>query len=198
MLNPNFVFFGIFLMCVGGFSYLRDTIKGKIQPNRVSWFMWCLAPLIAFAAEVKQGVGIQSLATFIVGFVPLLVFISSFINKKAIWKLEKIDFICGILSLIGLSMWWITKIGNIAIFFSILADGLASIPTIIKSYQHPESENDLPYLFTVVNALIALLIIKEWNFQHYAFQLYLFIVYIFLFMLIRFKMGKKLSKLFSK
>jgi hypothetical protein len=184
-------------MCIGGLSYIIDTIKGKIQPNRVSWLIWCLAPFIAFIAEIQQGVGIQSLATFIVGFIPFLIFIASFINKKAYWKLNRLDLVCGLLSLIGLCLWMITQVGNIAIFFCILSDGLAAVPTIYKSYDHPESENDLIYFSTFANAGIALLTIKQWNFQTYAFPTYLFIVFIFLFILIRFKLGKVITKTFK-
>jgi len=84
MLHPNFVFLGIFINFLGALIYIRDTLKGKIQPNKISWGIWAVAPLIAFAAEVKQGVGVQSLATFMVGFTPLLIFIASFFNKKII------------------------------------------------------------------------------------------------------------------
>jgi len=190
MLNPNFIYVGIFLQSLGGLSYFIGTVKGKVQPNKVSWFLWSLAPLIAFVAEIKQGVGIQALATFIVGFVPLIIFLASFLNKKAEWKIAKLDVVCGALSILGLVLWLITQVGNIAIFFSIVADGLASIPTIIKSYYEPESENDLVYLFGVVNAGIALLVIKNWNFQHYAFPVYLIILCSILVLLIRFKLGK--------
>jgi hypothetical protein len=184
-------------MCVGGLSYIIDTVNGKIQPNRVSWLIWCLAPFIAFIAEIQQGVGIQSLATFIVGFIPILVFIATFVNKKAVWKLNQIDLICGFLSVVGLSLWLMTKVGNLAIFFSILADGLASIPTIIKSYYHPESESISTYLCVVINAGFALLIIRDWNFQNYAFPTYLFIVFTFISILIRFKLGKVITKTFK-
>lgn len=194
MLNPNFVLIGVFAQAVGGFSYLVDTVKGKIQPNRVSWFLWALAPMIAFAAEIKQGVGIQSLTTFIVGFVPLCIFIASFVNKKAEWKLRKLDFICGTLSLLGLILWYVTKVGNIAILFSILADGLAYIPTIVKSYHHPESENIKVYFLGLLNPVIALLTIKIWNFQTYGFPLYIFIADLITTVLIQFKLGKILSK----
>lgn len=30
---------------IGGASaYIRDTLKGTTKPNRVSWFLWALAP----------------------------------------------------------------------------------------------------------------------------------------------------------
>jgi hypothetical protein len=193
MINPNFVIIGVIVQFIGGMSYLVDTVKGKIKPNKVSWLLWSIAPLVAFAAELKQGVGIQSLATFIVGFVPLLVFIASFFNRKAEWKIRTLDIICGGLSVLGLVLWYITKVGNVAIFFSIIADGLAAIPTIVKSYYEPETENDLVYLLGIVNAGIGVLAISTWNFEHYGFPLYLLLVNTILTLLIRYKIGKRIN-----
>ena len=187
------MFLGVGLQFIGGLTYLIDTVKGKIKPNKISWLLWSIAPLIAFFAEIKQGVGVQAFTTFIVGFVPLLVFLASFVNKQAEWKLSRFDLVCGALSLAGLALWLMTKVGNIAIFFSIMADGLAAVPTIIKSYKEPETENDLVYLFGVVNAGIGLLAIETWNFQHYAFPLYLVILCSILVLLIRFKLGELLT-----
>ncbi len=190
MINQNFIYLGVLLNIIGASSYLIDTVKGKIKPNRVSWFIWMLAPLIAFAAEVKQGVGIASLATFVVGFMPLLVLIGSFLNKKSEWKINSFDLICGLLSVIGIILWMITRVGNVAIFFSILADGLASVPTVVKSYHHPETENDHVFMFQIANAGIALLTIKSWSFQNWGFPAYLLINGVVLTALIRFKLGK--------
>ena len=191
MINSNFVIIGAIIQFLGCVSYFIDTIKGKVQPNRVSWLMWSIAPLIAFAAELKQGVGILSLTTFIVGFCPLIIFIASFVNKKAEWKLTKFDLICGVLSVLGLILWLVTRVGNIAIFFSILADGLAALPTIVKSYKEPETENDLPFTLGVVNSVIGIFAIKDWNFQSYSFPVYLLFVNLIIAILIRFKIGKR-------
>lgn len=196
MISPNFVILGVIIQSVGGIGYFLDTIKGRVQPNKVSWLLWAIAPLVAFAAELSQGVGIQSLTTFIVGFIPLIVFIASFTNKKAEWKLGKLDVICGVFSFLGIILWFVTKSGNVAILFSIIADGLAAVPTIIKSYSHPESENHLIYTLGVVNAGIGLLAIQSWNFEHWGFPAYLLGVSLILAVLIGFKLGK--SKLFNK
>lgn len=184
---------GVLIQSIGGIGYFLDTIRGKIQPNKVSWLLWAIAPLIAFAAEVSQGVGIHSLATFIVGFIPLIIFFATFVNKKATWRLSKFDIICGVLSVAGLAMWAITRAGNIAIFFAILADGLAAVPTLVKSYKEPLSESSLIYGLGVINAGIALLAISNWNFEHYAFPLYLFVIGAVLYLLIQFKLGKVIS-----
>lgn len=133
--------------------------------------------------------------TFIVGFNPLLIFIASFVNKKAEWKLGSFDFICGALSLIGLLLWYVTKVGDIAILFGIVADGLAALPTIVKSYYYPKTENSWAYLGAAISALLTLLTIDIWNFAHYGFPAYILIVALGIFILVQFKMGKRLSKL---
>ena len=195
MINENFIYLGLLLNSIASIDYIIDTVKGKVKPNRVTFFLWALAPFIAFASEVKQGVGIQSLLAFVVGFWPLLTLLASFVNKKAVWKITRFDIICGLLSTIGLILWLITKVGNIAIIFSIVADGLAALPTIKKSYFFPESENGRIYSSGAVYAGITLLTIKIWNFPHYAFPMYLFLVNILLATLIQFDFKKLLKKI---
>ncbi len=194
MIDERFVILGVLLNFAGSIGYAISTVKGVTKPNRVTWFIWALAPIIAFAAEIKQGVGLASLTTFMFGFGPLLIFLSSFVNKKAYWKLSKLDVICGILSLAGLLLWGLTRVGNIAIFFSIIADGLAAIPTITKSYTNPETENYQAYFFAAISAAIALATIKVWNFAHFGFPLYALLVCALLTILIKFEVGKILSQ----
>lgn len=192
MINDNFVFLGVAIFAFGSIGYFLGTLKGKVKPNRVTWLIWALAPLIAFAAQVKEGVGIhQSLLTFTVGFIPLLILGASFINKKSYWKIGKLDIICGTLSLLGLLLWQITGTGLIAIFFAIIADGLAAFPTVIKSIKFPETENWILYFANAISAGITLLTIKIWNFETFAFPLYIFLLTLLLAALIKFKIGKR-------
>lgn len=149
------------------------------------------APMIAFAAQLKQGVGLSSLMTFTVGFSPIIIFFASFLNKKAAWKIYKFDLICGVFSLAGLILWAYTQVGNLAILFSIISDGLAGIPTIIKAYKYPETENYHAYLFAGIAAVITLLTINQWDFAHYSFPVYIFLFNLIAFPLIKFKLGKK-------
>jgi hypothetical protein len=190
MINQNFVIVGAIIATAGSISYLIDTLKGKVKPNRVSFLLWSLAPLIAFFAEIKQGVGIQALMTFIVGFLPLTIFISSFVNKKAVWNLTGFDLICGALSIVGLVLWFITKSGNIAIIFSILADALAAIPTVVKSFNYPETESAWPYFASTISAILTLLTVTVWNLANIAFPLYIVLITLVIFSLVQFKLGK--------
>lgn len=197
MINQNFVIVGAIIATVGSLSYLIDTLKGKVKPNRVSFLLWSLAPLIAFFAEIKQGVGIQALMTFTVGILPLTIFIASFVNKKAVWNLTRFDSICGALSIVGLVLWYITKSGNIAIIFSILADALAAMPTVVKSFNYPETESAWPYLASTISAILTLLTVTVWNIANIAFPLYIVLITLVIFSLVQFKLGKRIRFLFG-
>lgn len=174
MLNENFVYLGAVFMLLADLSYVVNTLKGNIKPNKVSFLLWSLIPFIAFSAEVKQGVGIASLMTLSLGLGTLMIFVASFFNKKAQWKITGFDLVCGALSILGLILWYLTKIGLLAILFSILADFLAAIPTYRKAFFFPETERYPAYLATSFNALIALLTLKQWSFAGFGFPLYSF------------------------
>jgi hypothetical protein len=186
MLDPRFIILGAIVQLWGVVSYAASTLKGKTRPNRVSWLMWTAAPLIAFAAELSQHVGLQSLMTFVVGFGPALVLAASFLDRKAYWNVTNFDLACGIMSALAVALWLITRVGNVAILLSILADLLASIPTIIKSYQFPHTEHSGPFTAGIVNAGITLLTINTWNFATAAFPLYIFLANILIASLIKF------------
>lgn len=194
MLDQHFVILGAIIASVGSVSYLIDTLKGKVKPNRVSFLLWSLAPLIAFVAEIQQGVGIQALMTFVVGFFPLTIFIASFVNKKSEWRLHAFDLVCGALSLVGLILWYITKSGNIAILLSIVADGFAALPTVVKAFKYPETENALPYFTSMISATFTLLTVKVWNFPNIGFPIYIEGVSLVIFSLVQFKPGELFSR----
>jgi hypothetical protein len=78
-----------------------------------------------------------------VGFNPFLTFLTSFVNKKAYWKITRLDLACGVLAIGGLVLWKMTDTPNLAISFGILADAIAGIPTVIKSFQEPETETPI-------------------------------------------------------
>lgn len=193
MISDKFIIFGVLVQLWGCLVYARDTLAGTTKPNRVTWFLWFLAPTIAFAAEVNKGVGLISLMTLSVGLGPLIVLTASFASKKAYWRLHWTDYFCGFLSLLGLALWLIFREGNIAIVLNIAADFSAAAPTLVKSFKHPETESVEAYWVAIFNAGITLLAIKTWNVAHYGFPVYIFLVNIAFVAFIKFKLGLKLQ-----
>ena len=175
MIDVWFVILGALIILTGNAAYARDTVRGNTQPNRVSWMLWALAPMIAFAAEVVQGVGLNAVLALAVGVGPLLVVAASFLDPKAYARVTPFDAACGVLSLIALGAWAVTGRGNLAILLSILADFLAAVPTIRKAYRYPHTEHAIAFLSGVAGATITLLTIKpeDWGFASAAFPAYI-------------------------
>lgn len=175
MIDPRFAILGALIILTGNAAYARDTVRGNTQPNRVSWGLWALAPMIAFAAEVVQGVGLNAVLTLAVGVGPLLVVAASYLDPKAYARVTPFDAGCGVLSLIALAAWAATGRGNVAILLSILADFLAAIPTIRKAYRYPHTEHAIAFLSGVAGSAITLLTIKasDWGFASVAFPAYI-------------------------
>lgn len=192
MLDPHFVILGAVINILGEISYIVHTIQGKTRPNRVTWFLFAFAPLIAFMAELSEGVGIQSLQTFIVGFGPLMIFLASFVNRKSVWQITPFDIICGCISVAALILWLLTNEGVIAVALSIAADGFAAIPTIVKAWKVPESESSLIFLLAAINAAITLLTFDHITFIGVGFATYILLTCILLYVLVHFRAGPRL------
>lgn len=176
MLNPNFIILAVALNLIGCTGYVVETIKGRTKPNRVSWFLWALAPLIAFSAQRTEGVGVSSVMTFMVGFSPLVIFLASFVNRNAYWQVTRLDIVCGVVSLVALGLWLLTRTGTVAIALSIAADALAAVPTILKSWKQPETEDYRIYLYAIVSAVITLLTVRSWDFATCGFPVYILLL----------------------
>ncbi len=183
------ILLGIFINGIGTAQYIILTLKGKIKPNKVTFFIWSIAPFVAFLAQTAKGVGVQTLMTLSVSIFPLSIFLISFVNKKSYWKITKIDLFCGLLSLLGLLLWFLMKEANLAILFSLFSEALATLPTMIKAYSYPETENPLPWLASVISGLLTLATLASYTFENSAFPI-LYTVEMFLIFLFSFKNKK--------
>ncbi|MCA9331408.1 hypothetical protein KC968_00535 [Candidatus Saccharibacteria bacterium] len=195
MINEKFVLVGAVLNILGSATYALNTVKGKTKPNRVTWFLWAMAPLIAVSAQWSEGVTWAALMTFMVGFGPLVIFLSSFVNRQAYWKITKLDIFCGAISLLALILWFVTGQGLVALVFSILSDLVAGIPTLVKAFNEPETEHHSVFRNGAISAFITILTIQEWSFVNYGFALYILLICLTLYVLIRFKVGKNYFKI---
>ena len=174
------------LILLGGAGYLAGTLKGTTTPNRVTWFLWSLAPFVAFAGEVDKGVGLVAITTIMMGVNSLLVFLASFLNRRSVWQIGRLDIACGLLSLGGLILWHVSREGNWAILLAIAADGLAAVPTAVKVHRAPATEDARAYLLWTLGSGVPLFTLRTWDFASAAFPVYLLGVNLVLFVLIRF------------
>ena len=171
------------LSVAGSIPYLRDMLKGKTKPNRVTWGLWAFVPLIATGAALAADADPwATLRIFMTGVGPILIFFTSFFVAQSYWKLTKFDYSCGLLSLVALGAWLLADSPVLAILLAALADLLATLPTLIKSWKFPETETILTYFIGLFTASIIIPAIPVWNIENSAFQIYSLIANVALFL----------------
>ena len=137
MLPPQIVYITVVVSLIGASFYIRNILKGKTRPNFVSWFFWMLAPFVGVFLQLKAGAGLSVLPVFMAGFIPFLVLVASVLKRNAYWKITFFDVACGIFAFVALILWILTQNTALSILFAILADALASVPTLVKTYKFP-------------------------------------------------------------
>jgi len=184
MLGDEYMVVAIILRLAAGLGYLVATWRRIVQPNPVSWLLWGLTPLIAFLAQVQDGVTPQAWAVFTLGVGPLLVFAVS-VTRKTRWRVTRFDALCGVSAVAGIALWQLTSNPGIALLFSIIADILASVPTLAKAYEAPRSERSLPYLASMASMIVILARTSGPQLVDYAFPLYILSINTAIFSVVR-------------
>ena len=143
---PKYVYILFVIVAFFGLlPYIKQIISKKVRPNLVGWAMWSLAPLIAFAAQIKNGGGIETITTLSVGLVPLIVIVAALLAHSYVKQYTTTDAACFVFAVTGLILWRITKQPDLAIAFSIAADLFAGVPTMLHAYRKPLEENHWPF-----------------------------------------------------
>ena len=161
---------------MAGGGYLISTLRGKAKPNIVSWSLWSLTALIAFAAQICKGGGSEALVTLAIAFGPLAVIAVAVLKGAQSLTLTRLDVWCLSLAIAGIILWIRTKDPLLALLMSIVADILASIPTVVKSYLTPQTESAAAYSLSIISMIVTLLTIRQWNVMSWAFPLYILVI----------------------
>lgn len=164
--------YAVFLQFIATIEYAVLTLKGQVAPNRVSWALWATTGITASFAMWSQGFNLAGVVIFASGFFPLLVLICSFVGK-GIWDIKKFDYVCGAFSVAAILLWILTKNPLLAVIFAIIADSLASLPTLRKMLLAPDTEAIATYMAGGIMAAISAVSIENWTPVEYLFPLYL-------------------------
>ncbi len=164
------------IQLLGDLVYVRNTLLGKSQPNRITFFLGALVPTIAIMIGKSVGEGWGLLPIAMVGLGPLLIFIVSFLNPKAYWKLGLFDYVSGVLAILAFVMWIYFRQADVAVVFAILSDVFIWLPTLVKAWKYPETETGIGYAVAVPNATIGVIILQSYNFTHSGFLFYTILI----------------------
>ncbi len=151
------------LALIGNISYLRDIISSKIHPHPYTWFVWSIVSMTTFFGGLAKGAGIGALPTGVAEGFTIIIFLFSlkFINKAG--HIRPIDNYFLAAALIGLVPWAMTKDPTISVVIVVLIDIIAFIPTLRKTWRHPETERPMLYRMNVLRHILTLFSLEAYN-----------------------------------
>ncbi len=149
------------LSLVGYIPYLLTTVRGNTRPNKATWFIWTVVGgLLAFSylAEGDQNSIWLPLGYFLG---PLITAIVSIRYGYSEWS--KLDKVCIVVAMISVIPWILSKNATFTLLINVLIDATGAIPTVIKSYREPETEDFTAWLIFFIANTIQLFAISHWN-----------------------------------
>lgn len=150
------------LTFVAYIPYYRDILESKTHPHVYSWSLWSLLTILLVGLQIKGGAGPATWVTAAAGLLCIgVVFLSLKNGKKDITKSDKI---VALLSLMAMGFWLIADQPVVSIVLVIIADALAFIPTIRKSWYKPYSETLSLYITNALRFFLTLAAVETYTF----------------------------------
>lgn len=159
------------LALVGYVPYIISILRNKTQPNRATWFIWTIVGgLLAFSFFAE---GDPKAVWLPIGYFigPLIVAILSLRYGYATWT--RIDTLCLTAALISIIPWILSKDATITLLINVFIDAAGAIPTLIKTYSEPETEDFTAWLIFFIANTLQLFAMTEWNLAA-TYPIYLF------------------------
>lgn len=151
----------VLLTFVAYATYYRDILKGQTRPHIYSWSLWGLLTVLIVALQILGGAGPSTWVTASAGLLCVGVVILSLKNGKR--YITKSDTVVALLSLLAIVFWLVIKQPVASIILVVIADLLAFIPTVRKSWNHPETETLSLYAITTVRFGLAFFAIENYT-----------------------------------
>lgn len=163
------------LLALGSFiPYVITTLQGTTRPNRVTWWIWTLQGWILTSTYYLSGgehtIWLPLADTILVTVVALL----SFRYGEA--GHTRIDTISLMGAGISILLWVTLGSPLTALYFGILVSLMGAVPTIVKTYRAPETENSLSWGIFSVAATINLFALPVVLSAENVYPLYLLLI----------------------
>ncbi len=155
--------------------YIKDILHGTTRPNIFSFALWEMLLLISALAQFSSGSSYS--IVFIIGDLigtGLVVLLCLF--GYGYGKYGKLEWACTALAVAAIVSWQITALPVLAIVFAVVADALAAIPTVVKTFKDPWSEAPAQWLLIAFASVLAISSTTIFDLPNTIFPAYLFLV----------------------
>ncbi len=161
---PVTEFFGalaVFAMVCSRGNYFRSIFQGKTKPHAFSWFIWGTISSIGFAAQVAEGAGPGSWARGFAAATCFMLVIVALMRGKN--NIKRSDWVTFFVSLAAIPLWVATKTPVWSVILVCIIDTLGYYPTVRKSWEKPDEEAALSYIFSACGAFFSILALEHYT-----------------------------------
>jgi hydrogenase/urease accessory protein HupE len=151
------------IFLIGDIPYLRDTVKGVTQPQRVTWGVVTILNLIGtlnqWASGADNSLWLFAAATFATG----AIFVASL--KHGVGGHSKQDIVAIVISMIGIGLWLVFDSPLLSILATMIVAIISLAPSFVKAKKDPNSETRISWLIGTISALMSAVSVGELNWQ---------------------------------
>lgn len=151
----------VILTFIAYIPYYRDILKGKTHPHVYSWSLWGLLTVLIVALQIKGGAGPSTYVTASAGLLCIGVVVLGL--KHGNKDITRSDTFVALLSLVAIGFWLIADQPVVSIILVVIADLLAFIPTIRKSWHKPFTETLSLYTTNTLRFVLALAAVEQFT-----------------------------------
>ena len=149
------------LAVAGNLPYIRDAFKRRVKPHPFTWLVWTIVSAVVVFGQIAEGAGIGALPAAVAGAFTTIIFLFSLqYGFKYVQKSDKYYLAA---ALLGIIPWLVFKNPTISVIIAVSIDLIAFVPTLRKTYLHPETETPILYGSNVLRHILTLFSLQAYN-----------------------------------
>jgi hypothetical protein len=146
---------------IGNVPYLLDIFHKRVKPHPYTWLIWTIVSGVTFFGQVAAGGGVGAIPTAASEIFTVIIFLFSL--QYGFKNIARTDTYFLIAALLGLIPWALTKDPTLSVVIVVIIDVIAFIPTIRKTYIHPETETPVLYSMNALRHILTLFSLEAIN-----------------------------------
>ncbi len=174
LIQTIFIFISSILALISPIVYAKAILKGEAKPHRTTRFILLVITTLSTASLLANHNTVAVWLAAISTIQAIIVFLLSLKYGMGGWA--KIDILCLVIAIIGIIFWQTTNNPLFGLYFSILADLTGMIPTIIKTYQLPQTEIATFFALDTIASIFTFFANSDFSVANIAYPVYLMLI----------------------
>lgn len=162
------------LQILSNVPYIISILKGKTRPNIVSYIIWTTVQLVNIVSIFMAGASwsvIQLMVMTLNTIFIIVLCLKGYGYKEYTW----LDWVCLGIAFVAIGILVFASKPLIALACGISIEVIATIPTLVKTYRHPETELAFAWFIMVFASILAFISTTRFDFQNLVFPTIYFV-----------------------